>query len=202
MSFFGTLLPNLSLEELKMMENNIYGVFPAIAVRGITPIPNNDLRIEVGRKNSITALELAENKHNSNIVLLLQKNPTLDNVGPKDLFPIAVLGKITLKVKLPNGNFKVKFKLIKRVEVLEYLSTNEYFTVSFKDALTVSGNPDEEVALVKMIADTVLPKAKELFTNAEDVISTIQSGCSTEVACDKMSFNLKTTDIDKIVYLV
>ena len=184
------------------MENNIYGIFPAIAVRGITPIPNNDLRIEVGRKNSIAALDLAEGKHNSNIVLLLQNNPTLEQVGPKDLLPIAVLGKITLKVKLPNGNYKVKFKLIKRVEVLEYVSTEPCFTVSFKDALTTNGNPDEEIALVKMIADEVMPKAKDLLASAEDVISSIQNGCSTEVACDKISFNLKTSDVDKSKYLL
>lgn len=35
-------------------------VLPALAVRGVVPIPNNDFRIEVGREMSIKALEEAE----------------------------------------------------------------------------------------------------------------------------------------------
>ena len=42
------------------MENNILNILPAIAVRREAPIPNNDLRIEVGREISVAALNLAE----------------------------------------------------------------------------------------------------------------------------------------------
>ena len=73
--------------------------------------------------------------------------------------------------------------------------------MSLEDEFGVS-IPDEEIALVKMVADEVVPKAKDLLANAEDVISNIQSGCSTEVACDKISFNLKTSDVDKSKYLL
>ena len=45
------------------MENNIFEILPAIAVRREAPIPNNDLRIEVGREISVAALNLAETKY-------------------------------------------------------------------------------------------------------------------------------------------
>ena len=184
------------------MENNIFEILPAIAVRREAPIPNNDLRIEVGREISVNALNLAESKYNSNIVLLLQTNPIIENVNPKDILPIGVLAKITLKVKLPNGNYKVKFRLIKRVKIEEFVTETPCFTVHVSQFDTVYANPDEEVALVKMIIDELMPKAKEFLANSDDVISSIQTGSSTEAVADKISFNLKSTDSDKSKYVL
>ena len=48
---------------------------PAIVVRGTVPIPNNDFRIEVGRKVSLKALEEAEKNFGSYALVLIQKNP-------------------------------------------------------------------------------------------------------------------------------
>ena len=133
------------------MENNIFDILPAIAVRREAPIPNNDLRIEVGREISVAALNLAESKYNSNIVLLLQANPLVENITPKDILPVGVLAKISLKVKLPNGNYKVKFKLQKRVRIEEFVTETPCFTVHVNPLETLFTNPDEEIALVKMI---------------------------------------------------
>ena len=59
------------------MEKNLIEILPALAVRKESPIPNNDLRIEVGREMSLHALNLAETKYDSNIVLLIQENPII-----------------------------------------------------------------------------------------------------------------------------
>jgi ATP-dependent Lon protease len=34
--------------------------YPALALRGLVPLPHNELRTEVGRKNSVKALEESE----------------------------------------------------------------------------------------------------------------------------------------------
>ena len=177
-------------------------ILPAIAVRKEAPIPNNDLRIEVGREISLHALNLAETKYDSNIILLLQENPAVEAVTPEDILPVGVLAKITLKVKLPSGNYKVKFRLLQRVEIEDFITETPCFTVKYNPLNTVYGNPDEEVALVKMVIDELMPKAKEYLNNVDDVISQIQSGASTEVVCDKIAFNLKSTDNDKAKYVL
>ena len=38
---------------------------PAIAVRGVVPIPNNDFRIDVGRTKSLKALEESESTYDN-----------------------------------------------------------------------------------------------------------------------------------------
>ena len=184
------------------MENKNLEILPAIAVRKETPIPNNDLRIEIGREISLHALNLAESKYDSNIILLLQENPAVENVTPEDLLPVGVLAKITLKVKLPSGNYKVKFKLLERVEIEDYITETPCLTVKYAPMVTTYGNPDEEIALVKMVVDELMPKAKEYLINADDVISFIQSGASTEMVCDKIAFNLKSIDSNKSKYVL
>ena len=177
-------------------------ILPAIAVRKEAPIPNNDLRIEVGREISLHALNLAETKYDSNIILLLQENPAVEAVTPEDILPVGVLAKITLKVKLPSGNYKVKFRLLQRVEIEDFITETPCFTVKYNPLRTVYGNPDEEVALVKMVIDELMPKAKEYLNNVDDVINQIQSGATTEVVCDRIAFNLRSTDTDKSKYVL
>ena len=177
-------------------------ILPAIAVRKEAPIPNNDLRIEVGREISLHALNLAETKYDSNIILLLQENPAVEAVTPDDILPVGVLAKITLKVKLPSGNYKVKFRLLQRVEIEDFITETPCFTVKYNPLHTVYGNPDEEVALVKMVIDELMPKAKEYLNNVDDVINQIQSGATTEVVCDRIAFNLRSTDSDKSKYVL
>ena len=184
------------------MEKNMLEILPAIAVRKEAPIPNNDLRIEVGREISLHALNLAESKYDSNIILLLQENAMVEDVTPNDILPVGVLAKITLKVKLPSGNYKVKFRLLQRVEIEDFITEKPCFTVKFSPLNTVYGNPDEEVALVKMVVDELMPKAKEYLNNVDDVISQIQSGATTEVVCDRIAFNLRSTDTDKSKYIL
>jgi len=58
-----------------MEENKL--VLPAIAVRGVIPLPNNEFRIEVGRTNSVMALDAAEKMYGGNILLLIQKDATV-----------------------------------------------------------------------------------------------------------------------------
>ena len=177
-------------------------ILPAIAVRKEAPIPNNDLRIEVGREISLHALNLAETKYDSNIILLLQENPAVEAVTPEDILPVGVLAKITLKVKLPSGNYKVKFRLLQRVEIEDFITETPCFTVKYNPLNTVYGNPDEEVALVKMVIDELMPKAKEYLNNVDDVINQIQSGATTELVCDRIAFNLRSTDTDKSKYVL
>ena len=134
---FSTFFPNKKRDVIKFMEKNFIEILPALAVRKESPIPNNDLRIEVGREMSLHALNLAETKYDSNIVLLIQENPIIENITPSDVLTVGVLAKITLKVKLPSGNYKVKFRLLERlyvdlflrltVEMIEHILLRRFF---------------------------------------------------------------------------
>ncbi|MBP5444676.1 MAG: endopeptidase La [Acholeplasmatales bacterium] len=182
------------------MENILHA--PAIPLRGLIPIPNNEQRIEIGRLMSLKALEVLDNELDSeDVILLLQKDPSIAEPKPKDFEEYAVLATRKSQIKLPTGNIKVKFKIIKRVEVLSYLKTDEYFEVTYKEVETVNGDLDEQSALVKLVIKTVLESDSQTFSNHQDLMKMVQTEIEPELLCDLVSFNLKGNEMRKIRYI-
>ncbi len=173
---------------------------PAIAVRGVTPIPNNEFRIEIGREISLKALDACEKKFNNEVVLLIQKNPMVNDVTKEDVYPIAVLAKLTLKLKLPNNNYKVKFNILSRLVVEEFLTTKPYFMVKTSDYPTILVDGAEESALVRTVITETQKNAQNVLKTPEEVLRTVQAGATTEEICDIISFHLKNEN-NKYKYL-
>ncbi len=184
------------------MEDNTKIVLPAIAVRGLVPLPNNEFRIEVGRSNSVLALESAEKMYGGNILLLIQKDSTVVEVTPEDIEPIGVLAKITLKLKLPNNNYKVKFKVTNRVEVKEYTSIDPYFVCNYEKIFSLLNGDDEEKALVKNIASEIAKGGNGMLTSVEEASRLLQSGANADVISDVIAYQLRVnSSLSKYRYL-
>ena len=174
-----------------MEENKL--VLPAIAVRGIVPLPNNEFRIEVGRENSVLALDAAEKMYGGNVLLLIQKDANKVDVETSDIEKIGVLAKITLKLKLPNKNYKVKFKIADRIEVLEYTSTEPYFVCAYDKLHSISSGDDLEAALVKKVSAAISNAGINVLANPEEVSKLIAKEINPAVLSDVIAYNLKTS---------
>lgn len=174
---------------------------PAIVVRGIVPIPNNDFRIEVGRKVSLKAVEEAEKSFSSYVLILVQKNPLIENPTVADIETHGVLAKIAMKIKLPNNNYKIKFNIMSRIKVNEYFLTDPYFVADYEELENKTGDIEEENTLLKLITQEAIASANQLFNNAQQITSQIQSGLSVDKISDILAFNLKTNDTEKYKYL-
>ena len=174
------------------MEENTKIVLPAIAVRGVVPLPNNEFRIEVGRANSVLALDAAEKMYGGNILLLIQKNPTLSDVTENDVEEIGVLAKINLKLRLPNQNYKVKFKISDRVKIKEFTSNDPYFVCHYEKLYSICQMDDVERALIKNIATAISTSGLNLFQSSDEAARLLQNGTNADVLSDVLAFQLKT----------
>lgn len=174
---------------------------PAIVVRGTVPIPNNDFRIEVGRKVSLKALEEAEKNFGSYAIVLIQKNPLIEEPTVDDIEAYGALVKVQMKIKLPNDAYKVKLQVINRVKIKEYFLTDPYFVVEYQEHDTIAGNVDEEVTLIKMIVQEVANHAQTILVPNNQVLEKVQQGLSSDKVCDIIVFNLKTPDQQKYKYI-
>jgi ATP-dependent Lon protease len=174
---------------------------PAIIVRGTMPIPNNDFRIEVGRKVSLRAVEEAEKNFAGYTLVLIQKNPMIEEPTIEDIEPYGVLAKVQMKIKLPNEAYKVKLQILSRVKVKEYFITDPYFVCEYEELSTIAGNIDEELTLVKMVVQEVASNQQTILLPNNQVMEKIQQGLTSEKVCDMIVFNLKTADQTKYRYL-
>ncbi len=174
---------------------------PAIIVRGTVPVPNNDFRIEVGRKVSLKAVEEAERNFGGYAIVLIQKNPMIEEPTIEDIEDYGTLVKVQMKIKLPNEAYKVKLSVIKRIKVKEYFITDPYFVVEYEEQETINGNVDEEVTLVKMVVTEVAAHAQTILQPNNQVLEKIQQGLTSEKVCDLVIFNLKSAEQTKYRYL-
>ncbi|AIO19208.1 Lon protease 1 [Candidatus Izimaplasma bacterium HR1] len=186
-----------------MFEMNVLteGILPSIAIRGIAPFPHTDLRIEIGRNVSKKALLEAEKNYDSHVLLLIQENPMHDMPTEANVLNHGVVAKIGIKIKLPNGNFKVKFDPIIRAELLQFQQTEPFFITRFKTIPTVQDNIDQELALVRMLAKQVVDNSKVLLKNPKASLDAIQKGVSSDKLCDVVANSLKISENLKFKYI-
>ena len=175
-------------------------VLPALAVRGVVPIPNNDFRIEVGREMSIKALEEAEKNYGKFVILMVQKNPLINAPTPDDIERYAVVARMTMKIKIPNDNYKVKFNIINRVEIVGFNQETDFFSVNYQDAEVVYGEVDETLTLVKMVINEIT-KDPNVANDGTHLLEKLETETPPEKLADIIAFNLKINEADKYRYL-
>ncbi len=174
---------------------------PALAVRGVVPIPNNDIRIEVGRNISLKAMEEAERNFGSFAIVLIQKNPLIENPTVEDMEQYGLLVKIQMKIKLPNGSYKTKLQILSRVEVTDYFVTEPYYVVEYKELETIAGDAAEEQTLIKMVMDEVTKSESLILHSNRQVLDRIGQSSTTEKIVDIIANGLKIDELDKLKYI-
>jgi len=174
---------------------------PAVVVRGTMPLPSTDFRIEVGRKISLKAIEESEKGFGQYVIILIQKNPMIEEPTTQDIETYGVLAKIAMKIKLPSDSYKVKFNVISRIVVKEYFLQSPYFVVDYEEIQTISGNTEEEMTLVKMVMTEIATHGQQILQPSNNVLEKVQKGMPTEKVVDLIVANLKSSEQSKYRYL-
>ncbi len=103
-----------------------YGVItPVMALRGLAVFPGMIYSFDVGREKSIRALDVAMNGEQQ-MILLMQKDVSVDEPGPDDLFEVGVLVHIRQILKMPGDVARVLVEGVSRVAMTEYTQESPY----------------------------------------------------------------------------
>ena len=112
-------------------------VLPLIALRGLTIFPNMIIHFDVGRDKSLKAIENAM-LNDEKIILVTQKDTTMDEPDMVDLYEIGTLVHIKQIVKLKPPVLKVLVEGEKRVRICE-ITNDDYLQA------TVDVIPEPEI---------------------------------------------------------
>ncbi|MDO5794217.1 MAG: endopeptidase La [Turicibacter sp.] len=173
---------------------------PVLPVRGVISLPNTEIRLEIGRPQSIEALEACEANGNY-VVLVSQVDPNVEMPQSDDLFQYGTIAKITMKIKLPNGHYKVKFNSITRVEVDEYTQMDPYFEAVVKTMPSALMESDQEEAMLRLLLDEVSEHGSLLFAHPADVTALVDAAQTADKISDIIAFYLRISEEDKMKYL-
>lgn len=95
-------------------------VLPVLPLRDVVIFPNIMLPLFVGREKSVHALEYAisSSSHQNEIFLIAQKDGSIDNPEPENLYEVGVLANIIQPlIKLPDNAVKVMIHGVRREEL-------------------------------------------------------------------------------------
>lgn len=100
-------------------------VLPVLPLKDTVVFPYIILPLSVGRDKSVLAVDraLAESRV---IMLVAQRDPTLDNPGQDDLYPVGTAAVIMRMLKLPDGRIRILVQGLSRARVHHLSQTEPY----------------------------------------------------------------------------
>ena len=84
---------------------------PLVCTRGVIVFPSQDIIIDVGREKSIQAIEEAQQHHDGNVVLVAQRDLSMEEPKVNELYSFGSLCKIK-HIRRMDGFLRVKFHWI------------------------------------------------------------------------------------------
>ncbi len=100
--------------------------FPVLSLRDVVVFPHMVIPLFVGREKSIQALDKVV-EDDQEVVLLSQKDPSVDNPTTKDLYSVGTIAKVLQLLRLPDGTVKVLLEGERRIKVVKWLPNDAYF---------------------------------------------------------------------------
>lgn len=100
--------------------------YPILPLRDIVVFPNMIVPLFVGREKSVRALEQLGSTPDQHIILVTQKEASLDDPNPKDLYLTGTIGHVLQLLKLPDGTVKVLVEGLHRVHIKGIKEENGY----------------------------------------------------------------------------
>ena len=167
------------------MKNNL----PVMLLKRIVLLPFQDVRLDLNNDISSRVIDLAINKHNSEILIVCPVDMYEESPDVSDLPSVGVVGKIKSKMELPNGNLRIVVSGYKRVKIVEYV--NEISDGDILKAHTM----EIELPAFNEVEETTL--RRKLLKQINDYIE-----CSSSISNSILSSLKDINDINKITDII
>lgn len=124
---------------------------PLLPLRGMLVFPTMVLHLDVGREQSVQALEQAMLTDHL-IFLTTQKDTSMDEPGEDDIYKMGTLTKVKQMLKLPNGTIRVLVEGLSRAMMKKYIPRENYVAAD----LEIFEDEEEKDAEIQAFMRTML----------------------------------------------
>lgn len=160
--------------------------FPLVCTRGVIIFPDQEVIIDVGRSKSVHAVEEAQSHYDSHVILVAQKDLTVENPGVADLYDFGTL--CTIKhIRRMDGYLRVKFRGLQRAKITSILDDEHAMCADVELKDDVLQDQMEEIALVRKIAkqfENMEPISQNM---PKEMINELSKGVSATQLADQIS---------------
>ncbi|MBP3455824.1 MAG: endopeptidase La [Alistipes sp.] len=123
------VIPIISGGDDTIEDTPVPEVLPILTLRSSVIFPGAITPITVGREKSI-ALVREVNAAGGLLGAVLQRDSSVEDPAPDDMYKIGTAARILKILEMPNGNLTVILNGLEKIEVGDYISTEPYFKAS------------------------------------------------------------------------
>ncbi len=185
-----------------MSEEKVRIELPVVTTRGMIVFPGNTLTLDVGRPSSLNAINDSDNLYEKNIIFVSQVNPFEENVNYKNIFHVGTLCTLRKKIRRDqSGIIKLTVEGQQRVKICSLKKKNECFYAKVEFIDDQYGNEEQEVALIRMLAETLETMDSQMQLMPRDVLNGLTSGVSATEFGDSIAhyLNIRLESKQKIL---
>lgn len=136
---------------------DIIQVMPAVALRGMTILPDMIVHFDVSRSKSKKAVERAMTT-NQKLFVVTQRDPDIENPEKEELFTAGCIVTIKQMTKLQHGLIRVLVEAVERAELIDFLDNADFLEAEVTTANNendLDGLPEECIeAMLRGLLDT------------------------------------------------
>lgn len=168
-----------------MEENNKISVLPMVALRGKVMLPYVTTSYDIGRLKSLNAINVSL-ESSVYVFICGQKSGVVEDPTPQDIYDVGVICRVKQVYKSAGENIRIQVEGVSRAKILEYVLTEEYFSVKVEEIDTQADNEVEIAAYVDVIRKEYNEYVKLLpRQNRESALANLNVGDN-----EQMLFNL------------
>ena len=163
------LIPLLTPEDEEALKNeDLPDQVPILPLRNTVLFPGVVIPITAGRDKSIQLIKDANNSDKI-IGVVAQKDKSIENPSPSDLYSLGTVAQILRVLKMPDGNTTVIIQGKKRFEIKSIVEEKPYLKASIKPVK--ENTPDESDSEFKATIDSIKELALQIIQENPNIPS-------------------------------
>ena len=150
---------------------------PVLPIRNAVLFPAAVAPFDVGREKSVTLVEDIENLDQPIIAIVAQRDPSTDDPGQDDLYPVGVAARVLKALKHSSGNYSLILQGLVRIRLGQVVSNEPYLKARVTRLPEMPAEDVESEALAMSLRDVakqVIQLMPELPREAGSLIDSIQ----------------------------
>lgn len=153
-------------------------VLPVLPIRNAVLFPGNVAPFDVGREKSVALVEEVHNVTNPVIAIFAQKDPSTDDPGINDLYPVGCAARVLKALKHSSGNYSLILQGLTRIRLDSLSQTSPYLKAHISRVEATEAEDVEAEALAMSLRDVakqVIQLMPELPREAAALIDSMQA---------------------------
>lgn len=153
-----------------MAEQQNAAALPVLPLKNVVLYPKLVLPLSVGRESSRAAVEAAIRDHEGEMIMVAQRDPSVENPGPGDLYQYGTRAKIRKVLRTSSVTMDIIVSGLERV-FIDHIEQGQFLRASFTPSELPADQSDEEKALRTGLFELAAQAIEKINPQAAEQIS-------------------------------